>query len=172
MYHDVAHLRAVLARVDELRSHALDPDVCALAAWLHDAVYNGRAGADEAASAALARDVLNGLNLHAERVAEVVRLVELTLTHAPAADDRNGAVLCDADLAVLGSEPAAYGAYVAAVRAEYGHVPDAEFRAGRAAVLRALLSRDPLYSTPTGRALWEDAARRNMRAELTRLARE
>ena len=34
--------------------------------------------------------------------------------------DANGAVLCDADLAVLASPPEAYAAYASAVREEYG----------------------------------------------------
>ena len=50
-------------------------------------------------------------------------------------------MLLDADLAVLGSEPAAYQAYVTGVRAEYGHVDDAAWATGRAAVLRGLLDR-------------------------------
>ncbi|HLV75083.1 MAG TPA: hypothetical protein VKY91_20080, partial [Vulgatibacteraceae bacterium] len=38
-YHTVAHLTAVLDRVDELAEYAGDPDVVRLAAWFHDAVY-------------------------------------------------------------------------------------------------------------------------------------
>ena len=69
-------------------------------------------------------------------------------------DDADSAVLLDADLAVLGSEPAAYQAYVTGVRAEYAHV-DADGVAHRAgaAVLRDLLARRPLYATaPAGPA--------------------
>lgn len=166
-YHDVEHLRAVLRHIETLRAHAADPEACMVAAWFHDAVYKGRPGADERASAALAGDVLARLDVPADQVAEVVRLVELTASHSPGDDDPNGAVLCDADLAILGSPRADYEAYVANVRAEYAHVSDADFRAGRAAVLHHLLNRDPLYATSTARELWEDAARRNMTTELT-----
>ena len=168
-YHDVEHLRAVLRHIGTLRTHAADPDTCMVAAWFHDAVYEGRPGADERASAALAYDVLARLDAPADRVAEVVRLVELTATHSPGADDANGAVLCDADLAILGSPPADYETYTANVRSEYAHVPEADFRSGRAAVLRHLLARDPLYATSTARHLWEDAARGNMTTELAGL---
>lgn len=168
-YHDVAHLRTVLRHIDTLREHAADPDVCAVAAWFHDAVYEGRPGADEQASAALAGEVLGRLGVPAERATEVVRLVQLTATHAAGGDDANGAVLCDADLAILGSPPAEYEAYVAGVRREYAHVPEKDFRTGRAAVLRHLLARDPLYTTPTARELWEETARRNITTELHRM---
>jgi predicted metal-dependent HD superfamily phosphohydrolase len=43
------------------------------------------------------------------------------------------------------------------------------FRAGRAAVLRALDEATQLYRTPTARERWEAAARANVTAELTAL---
>lgn len=171
-YHTADHLRRILAAVDELRGHAGDVAAVRLAAWFHDAVYTGRSGPDERASALLAASMLPGLNVPGSRVAEVVRLVELTVSHDPRAGDANGAVLCDADLAILGSQPAAYAAYVAAVRAEHPSVRDEDFRRGRAVVIRGLLALDPLYRTPTGGARWEAAARRNLTAELSDLGVE
>jgi predicted metal-dependent HD superfamily phosphohydrolase len=168
-YHDVAHLRAVLDAVDLLAEHAVDPTAVRLAAWFHDAVHEGEAGADEEASAVLAERVLPDVGVPPARVADVARLVRLTAGHDPATGDADGAVLCDADLAVLGGEPAAYAAYAAAVRREYSAVPDEAFRAGRAAVLERLLALDPLYRTPTARRLWAEQAAANLRAELGRL---
>ena len=45
-------------------------------------------------------------------------------------------------------------------------IGDADFAAGRAAVVRQLLEADPLFHTARGRGLWQDAARRNLRGEL------
>ena len=168
-YHDVDHLRSVLHIVDQLAGDAVDPDAVRLAAWFHDAVYSGRPGDDERTSAELAASILPALGVEAEKVAEVVRLVELTATHEPAAADRNGAVLCDADLAVLGADPDAYATYAAAVREEYQDVPDEKFRAGRIAVLERFASRDPLFHTTTARSRWEQTARRNIDTELSLL---
>src|SRR5690606_41538168 len=53
-YHTVEHLRAVLDAIDELAHHADDPAAVRFAAWFHDAVYAGRPGEDERASAELA----------------------------------------------------------------------------------------------------------------------
>ncbi|TDK24554.1 DUF4031 domain-containing protein [Arthrobacter crusticola] len=169
-YHDLSHLLAVLEALDTL----LEADDAGLrrpvllAAWFHDAVYRGTAGEDEEASAALAGGSLRGV-LDPAEVSEVERLVLLTRTHAPAAGDRAGALLCDADLAVLGGSGGDYDAYTAAVRREYAHVPDDAFTAGRAAVVRQLLALDPLFSTEGGAALWDGRARENLRAELGRL---
>jgi predicted metal-dependent HD superfamily phosphohydrolase len=165
-YHDVRHLTAVLDAVDELAAEADDARAVRLAAWFHDAVYTGRPGADERDSALLADSVLHAAGLDDALVAEVVRLVELTDGHDPAPGDRNGGVLCDADLAVLGGDPAEYAGYAAAVREEYAHVPEEEFRRGRTAVLDKLLARGPLFSTATARDRWEERARHNLETEL------
>ncbi|WP_159617438.1 DUF4031 domain-containing protein [Arthrobacter zhaoguopingii] len=169
-YHDLRHLLAVLEALDQL----LEPDDAGLrrpvllAAWFHDAVYAGKAGQDEETSAGLAAGLLHGVLPPAE-VSEVQRLVLLTRTHAPGAGDRAGALLCDADLAVLGGSGGDYDAYTAAVRREYAQVPDDAFTAGRADVVRHLLDLDPLFSTEKGVALWDRRARENLSAELARL---
>ena len=59
-YHDLRHLAEVLDALDELTAGGPPPAVV-LAAWWHDAVYEGRAGEDERASAALAARVLPAL---------------------------------------------------------------------------------------------------------------
>lgn len=170
-YHDTTHLTEVLERVEELlAAHPVaDPDAVRLAAWFHDAVYDGVPGGDEEASAALAEGSLAGL-VAPDTVAEAARLVRLTATHAPAADDLPGQVLVDADLAILAAGPERYLAYRRGVRRDYAHVPDADFMRGRAAVLRDLLARPRLFHTPTARG-WEDAARANLVDELTALDR-
>ncbi|WP_369358135.1 hypothetical protein [Streptomyces sp. cg2] len=168
-YHTTDHLTAVLDRIDELAAHAEDLPAVQLAAWFHDAVYRPDRSENEERSAALAERALPELGVPKARTAEVARLVRLTVTHDPAPDDRDGAVLCDADLAVLAGTPDAYAAYAAAVRAEYGFVPDPDFRAGRAAVLRQLLALPRLFRTPTGHDRWEAPARHNLATELALL---
>ncbi|GAA4392832.1 HD domain-containing protein [Actinomadura sp. NPDC048032] len=165
-YHTRAHLAAVLDLVDELAGHAEDPDAVRIAAWFHDAVYDPERADNEERSARLAARMLADTDLPEAVVARVVRLVELTATHAPEEDDRDGQVLCDADLAVLGAEPEQYAAYAAAVREEYAFVPDEFFRAGRAEVLNGLLALPRLFHTPAARERFEERARGNMRTEL------
>ncbi|GAA2970491.1 hypothetical protein GCM10010483_13180 [Actinokineospora diospyrosa] len=162
-YHGIGHLEAVLSGVDLLAEHAADPDLVRLAAWYHDAVYRG-APDDEERSARLVEVELPDAGVDAGSVAEVARLVRLTAGHRTVPGDRNGEVLCDADLAVLGSD--GYWAYVEAVREEYRHVPDEAFRVGRAAVLQGLLELPSLYRTPLAQERWEVAARKNLVAEL------
>ncbi len=168
-YHTATHLRAV---VDLLfLDLAVDPDSVALAAWFHDAVYDPRAplGANEEASAALAATALAALGAPPAIIHAVPRLVMTTVDHVIGPEDADGAVLADADLAILGASPEAYRGYVAATRDEYGWLTADEWRVGRSAVLEGFLARPRLYATDRGGARWELAARHNLGAELASL---
>jgi predicted metal-dependent HD superfamily phosphohydrolase len=167
-YHDTRHLTEVLDRVDELAAGGEDFDRQAvdLAAWFHDAVYDGRDGAEER-SAQWALDALAGLPV----AEEVTRLVRLTERHAPADDDANGCALSDADLAILAAPTERYEEYVAAVRREFAHLPDDVFTEGRAAVLDALADKPQLFHTAYAVELWEAPARANLERELAALGR-
>ncbi len=171
-YHTAAHVLAVCRHVDDLARHHPVPDHDAvLAAGLfHDAVYDPASSAYEEASAALAERVLADVGWSPSRAAEVARLVLLTAGHRADAGDDGGAVLLDADLAVLGASPAAYAAYVAGVRAEYAHVDDDAWRRGRGEVLRRFLAQPSIFTTPTMRAAREQRARANLTAELATLS--
>lgn len=169
-YHTLTHLTAVLDHIDTLAEHAEDVDAVRLAAWFHDAVYLPERSENEERSARLAERALPEAGVSAEKTAEVARLVRLTVTHDPGDDDRDGQVLCDADLAILAAPPASYAAYTAAVREEYHFVPDDAFRTGRAGVLRHLLALPRLFRTPYGRQHWEATARHHLRGELDLLS--
>lgn len=168
-YHDRRHLTEVLAALQQLVDGGGVPVEVVCAAWFHDAVHDGRDD-DEARSAELAVQVLRSLGATGVLPQEVARLVRMTLTHDPDADDRSGALLSDADLAVLGADPVRYARYAADVREEYAHVDEDAFRRGRTAVLRSLLDRPRLYVTAEGHRRWDSAARANLRDEIRRLA--
>ena len=158
-YHTRPHIESVLALLPS-PSPAL-----ALAAWLHDAVYDPRRGDNEERSAELARALLAPLGVPATVVAEAERLILLTKAHE--ADDPDGQALLDADLAVLAAPEDGYDAYAAAIRREYDWVPEEDWRAGRAAVLARFLARPRIYH----RLGKDGAARRNLSRELARLGR-
>ncbi|MCC3272085.1 DUF4031 domain-containing protein [Arthrobacter zhangbolii] len=165
-YHDRRHLLQVLEALDLLAGSGV-PVPVALAAWFHDAVYSGAPGKDEEASARLAEALLPAAGVTAADTAECARLVRLTAGHDPRPGDRHGELLADADLSVLARQPDRYRAYVTEVRAEYAHLSDQEFAAGRERVIRQFMAADPLFRTASGRKLWQEQARRNLRAELT-----
>jgi predicted metal-dependent HD superfamily phosphohydrolase len=167
-YHTTEHLRQVLTMIDELADDQ-DLFLVRLAAWFHDAVYAIPPGqvTNEEASARLAIRELSRAGLEQEDLTQVARLVRLTETHLPGSRDPEGELLCDADLAILASVPAAYADYVEAVRAEYAAVREPDFLAGRLAVLTDLADRE-IFRTGKGHRL-TDAARANLEAEMRSL---
>ncbi|MBM7518808.1 HD domain-containing protein [Nocardioides nitrophenolicus] len=168
-HHGTRHLAEVLQRLDELAAAgaAYDRTPVLLAAWFHDAVYDGERDAEER-SATWAEDALPA-HTDPATVAEVARLVRLTEHHRPAPEDANGCALSDADLSILAAGRERYDEYVAAVRTEYAHLPDDVFAMGRADVLRGLTDAPELFRTAPGRARWEAPARANVARELAEL---
>ncbi|MEU4191154.1 hypothetical protein AB0E69_04590 [Kribbella sp. NPDC026611] len=169
-YHNQLHLTEVLQTIDELADYAEDADTVRLAAWFHDAIYDPQAdpGENEEVSAQLAELELAAYGVEPERVEEIGRLVRLTAKHDCAPDDRNGAVLCDADLRILSLPAARYDDYAAGIRQEYGHIADRDFSRGRMSFLQSLSETD-LYATPRGHAEWERQARDNLAREVDAL---
>lgn len=162
-HHTLAHAGTVAAHVSWLGGDR----ACLLAAWFHDAVYEPLAPDNERRSA----ELLLAWLADDPDAARAAALVRTTATHTPPPGDRQAAILCDADLAVLGADPSAYEAYRRAVRREFAALDDRTWAAGRADVLRDLLGRDVLFHTARGRERWEAAARRNLAAELATLGR-
>lgn len=175
-YHTATHVMWVLRHVDELLADpsttlpasAVDQHAAIRAAAIfHDVVYDASSTTNEADSARLAERVLAPIGWSAATCELVTSMILDTATHV--ARTPSAQILIDADLAILGADPAGYQGYVNGVRAEYAHVDDAAWRAGRAAVLRRFLERDEIFVTPAGRERWERRARANLSAELVSL---
>lgn len=165
-YHNLRHIEMVLETalwitdgLDQASSARVD-----LALIYHDAVYDPRSKTNETDSAALARKDFVGLGLDDKDISDVERLILVTREHR--ANDPLGALVVDADLAILQETPDRYDHYARAIRKEYEWVSDADFRKGRTVVLERLLARK-LFSSPL---LDEDAARANLRREIDWLA--
>ena len=178
-FHNLRHLVDVIARVDELTEETYDPELVRLAAWYHGAIfdsaeraaYANRGGEDEVASARLAYDELTALGVPAEKAQRVHDLVVRLARHNPDPADPDSAVLCDADLAMLATEPQRYRTYLEDLRAEYAHVPVDKFLQAREHILRKLLARKQLFVSPLSER-WEEPARQNLTAELARVEKE
>ncbi len=161
----------VIRHIEELAAveHVDHLDEVVAAAFYHDAVYEPTHPANERASARLARRDLTTLGWSDERAERVAAMIEATAHGDSGTPIGDTAILLDADLAILGSDPAAYSDYVASVRAEFRHVDDDDWRTGRASVLQGFVDRPAIYSTPTARGLWEQRARANLATELAEL---
>lgn len=160
-YHDVRHLTECLDAAGRLGAGRAE----LLALWFHDAVHTNTPGADEAASAQLLRGLLAGRAAE-PLVGEAARLVLLTRRHRPDAGDPAGAVVCDADLWVLGAPPDRYAESVHDLRAELG-LDDRDWLRWRRRRLVERLAR-PIYHSAAA-VHREGRARANLIAELAAL---
>mgnify|MGYP002784959281 CR=1 FL=1 len=164
-YHTLDHVLAVLETVDSLASHAKNVNAVKLAAWLHDVIYDSKASDNEERSAEYAERLCQELSIpEGQRVAALIRT---TKTHEAA--DADAQVLLDADLSILGASDADYQAYAAKIRQEYAWVPEVEYRKGRRQVLEKFFTRPKIFHLLSH---LEKPARRNMAAEISRLADE
>lgn len=166
-YHTLTHIQRVLQDVNWLYPDA--PPTLHCAAWFHDVVYDPRRHDNEARSAAYATDALAAMGLSSLN-GRVAQLILCTQTHQPPPDDREGQTLVDADLAILGTAAAAYDQYAAAIRQEYGFVPEDVYGNGRWRVLQGFAERPCIYHTKPAFHAWEALARANMQREQAQLA--
>ncbi|GAA2092335.1 hypothetical protein GCM10009841_01220 [Microlunatus panaciterrae] len=171
-YHTTEHLAMVLRRIEEFADQDHDLFLVRLAAWFHDAVYAVPEGqvSNEEASARLTIRELGRTGLEQEDLNEVARLVRVTATHQPSSQDRNGDLLCDADLAILAAPAEEYRRYVEDITAEYAHVDRLDFILGRHDLLTTLSDGD-IFRTAKGRRLLPQA-RTNLETELAALERQ
>lgn len=168
-YHNTKHLEDVLLSLDHLQTvgETIATETL-LAAWYHDAIYEGRQS-DEEKSAQLAHATLQKLGINRE-ISDTV--AELILATKPATDSSHGfefAHLLDADLAIFAASNHRYLEYAQAVRQEYSHVTEEDFRTGRSKILTSYLERPQIYYGTSAQSLWEARARKNLELEINQL---
>lgn len=168
-YHNLRHLRQVLETIDSLRKQASDVTAIELAGWFHDVIYDPRGKENEEQSALYAERALRYLGMLDDTILRVKELILLTKTHTAPPGDIDAMILLDADLAILGAPEAEYRRYAAAIRQEYAHVKDEDFRQGRRSVLELFLNRKRLFLTDVMLQQMEQRARENLRREVTAL---
>jgi predicted metal-dependent HD superfamily phosphohydrolase len=172
-YHGWSHPLALLDLFAQVEVRLDDPLAVRCAILMHDAIYEPRAKDNEARSAVLAADLLKD-SVPPGSLARTIRLIEATAKHAipedlPADERADMAKFLDMDLAILAAPEAEFDAYEDGVRHEYRDIPEAAFRAGRAAILENFLAREALYMSDWGREAFEARARVNLARSIRRL---
>lgn len=169
-YHTLQHLRECLAHCEAAAALALHPAEVELALWFHDAVHDPQRQDNEERSAEWAWRSILAAGCEPAVAQRVQALVLATKSHDADAADADTRLLLDIDLAILGSAPARYAEYERQVRAEYAHVADDDFRAGRSRVLSGFLARPRIYQTAVFHDALEHRARENLAQALAALA--
>lgn len=173
-YHTLSHLQQLFAQFEQVKNKLNEPHVIALALYYHDAIYEPTLTDNELKSAEYAIESLR-YYLSAEHCQRIYALIMMTASHqldelADPAKSSDAAYLLDMDLSILGASWAEYERYAQVIRQEYMHVPLADYRTGRMAVLNGLLAHPKLYLTDYYYEQLETQARENVKREITSLA--
>ncbi len=168
-YHTQQHLTECFEKVQDIISLAEHPAEVLVGLWFHDAIYDTQRHDNEQRSADWARSAAQELGARADSAQRIHDLIMCT-RHSAEPTGVDAQILVDADLSILGAQPARFEQYETQVRNEYGWVPDEVFRSTRARILAEFLGRPRLYCTARFRERYEAQARRNLQHSLRCLA--
>ncbi len=168
-YHNLSHIRALLAHAESFRHELQSYDTVAFAIWFHDAIYHTKKSDNEEKSAELAEATLSQLSVPSEIITATKQMILATKKHKLLNDSTDLKLFLDFDLSTLGTSEEVYQQYSQAIRKEYSWVPYFLYRKGRKKVLESFLKRERLYFTDAMNASYESQARRNLETEWDRL---
>jgi predicted metal-dependent HD superfamily phosphohydrolase len=171
--HVWSHVAGLLAQAEEIAAAIADRPAFILAVLFHRAVFDRRIPDSGPRSVALMRERAGPTTPPARLMRAEALILALAKQEVPETRDvslrGDAALLLDMDRAKLGAEPAAFDAHEAAHRAEYPHLKDDAYAAGRAAELRMLAWRERIYHTDRYYLAQERRARRNLDRLIARL---
>lgn len=169
VYHTLTHLQQLFRQFEQIKYKLQQPSIIALALLYHDVVYDPTRNDNELKSAEYVIEVLDQY-LSVEQIRRIYNLIIMTADHQLNDEyDSDAAYLLDMDLSILGASWSKYRQYAKAVRQEYRHVADAEYRVGRTEVLKGLLAQPRLYLSDYYYQRLETQARKNIQREITAL---
>lgn len=168
LYHGLSHVADALHVCDLLRPETVSWRNLEFAIWFHDWVFQPGvlAAWNERASARAASAFLTELGVSGREINEVKALILCTRKHLPLGRLPDSRIMCDADLAILGSTWQRYWRYACDLRQEYQGVPAWIYAPLRKRRLRMFLERPAIYHTASFRRSHEHRARRNLIREL------
>ena len=160
-YHTAGHIEHCLRQFDLAAGRMDDPDAVEMALWFHDAIYDIPGEENELRSAELFAARAAGRGSAAFR-SDVPRLVMATAHLDPPPATLDESFIVDIDLSSFGRPWEEFLDDSRAVRAEYPHVPDAEFYPRQRKFLESLAARPVFCFTEFFRDRHEARARRNI----------
>lgn len=167
-YHNLDHIDECLDALARWRGLAREPETCELAIWLHDSVYLPGRPDNEDRSAAMLRTIAPVLGLEPARTDRAARIIMAT-KHDGRAAEPDEQLVADIDLSGLARTWASYQRTKAAVRQEFAHASEEQWRVGRGNFLRGMLARPRIFHHAAIHADCERGARENLQRELDSL---
>ena len=169
-YHSLQHIEQLFRQFEQIKHVLNEPHIIALALFYHDVIYAPTRSDNELKSAEYAVEALRPY-FSAAQCQHIYALIIMTANHrlaecSSAQKNFDAAYLLDMDLSILGASWLEYEQYAQAVRQEYAHVSNIDYRVGRRAVLTGLLAHLKLYLTDYYYDRLEKQARQNIKREI------
>lgn len=168
-YHTLKHIEAMYQYFLAIKNQLHNPSSVLLALVFHDVIYDPTKTDNEAQSAIFLQHELSRF-LPKKLIETASELILATQKHQ-LADPNNSdmAYFLDMDLAILGQDTEIYQTYVKAIRQEYHHISESDFRLGRTVVLQNFLQRERLFFSDYFFDKYETQARQNLAQEIVQL---
>jgi predicted metal-dependent HD superfamily phosphohydrolase len=166
-YHNREHLSECLHQLDLVGLGEPATDVAELALWFHDAVYVAGAPDNEESSSQVLLSECGRLQIDRKTAEAAAALVRAT-AHGASQNElgRDGGLVLDVDLSILGSDPVRFMEYEYSVEEEFEKTPKLKFLIGRGRFLTSLLARPSIFRTTFFRERYEAVARAQLSALL------
>jgi predicted metal-dependent HD superfamily phosphohydrolase len=172
-YHSIHHIISVVGHWHDVQRRVGwgHPAETFLALLYHDAIYLAGKHDNEDRSARFAEVQLGDVR-HVDH-GQVSQLIRLTGRHGKMAIgdvDQDAALFLDCDMAILGSDQAAFDDYEAGIASEYAAIPVELYRAGRRRFLERLLEAPRIFLSEDFHQRLDGRARSNLTRSCERLA--
>jgi predicted metal-dependent HD superfamily phosphohydrolase len=167
-YHNLFHIDHIVSELQLIKQSIADWQTIIFSTAYHDIIYDPSQSNNEEESARFCLEKMSMLSLPHIQKEKCFDQIIATKTHMISVDSDTN-IFTDADLAILGSEPAAYKHYALSIRKEYSFFQEVVYKAGRKKVLKYFLSLPFIYKTLYFRKKYESQAIENLSNELARI---
>eukprot|EP00475_Leptophrys_vorax_P033070 TRINITY_DN5170_c0_g2_i1.p1 TRINITY_DN5170_c0_g2~~TRINITY_DN5170_c0_g2_i1.p1 ORF type:complete len:349 (+),score=88.48 TRINITY_DN5170_c0_g2_i1:558-1604(+) len=160
-YHTLFHIESLIKQYDQFEGKLGFPEIVQLSIWFHDVVYQPTRTDNEEQSVLVFQEFCNeSKNQDSFLALSVEDFILSTISHKPSLiksqaacseDDKSRLLeslyyFLDFDLSILGADQSEYLAYADAIRREYGHYSQEDFKSGRRKVLEKLMETQLFFS--------------------------
>lgn len=156
-YHTMQHINEMfeLSR----RMYPTDYNLLNIAILFHDVVYNPLSKTNEEDSVKLFESYDFKISkAHAKTIKDLIMVTKTHQTNGDYLQD----LMCDLDLAILGSDVIRFNEYERQIRHEYLFATDEQYKAGRIEFIKKILARNTIFLTSEFQRLFEEKARENL----------
>lgn len=167
-YHNLTHLEDLFFQLSEVKPQIHNWNITLFTLFYHDVIYNATKKDNEQKSAELAQKRLKEIGVNENEIEMCFDQILATKAHMPSQNSDTN-YFTDADLSILGRDPATYVQYCENIRKEYSIYPTFMYNRGRKKVINHFLGMDRIFKTEYFFKKFERQAKVNLNDELNSL---